>query len=183
MSERDLSVTEQIAGMSPAQLSLLVQRLLVEVTELRAVVAARDVRIAELEAALERRQRDGKRQAAPFSKGKTTDEAKTAGRRSGDAHGRHGHRRAPAGKPDRQIPVCLPGLCWRCGGRVDPEQTASQLVEDLPPVTAMLTEFLIEVGRCRDCGTRVQGRHPDQASDALGAARVRRGHMDRRGTT
>jgi transposase len=26
------------------------------------------------------------------------------------------------------------------------------------------------VGRCRDCGRRVQGRHPEQSSDALGAA-------------
>jgi len=175
MSEPDLSVTEQIAAMSPGELTLLVQRLLVEVTELKVMVAARDERIAELEAALERRQRDGKRQAAPFSKGKSSDEPKTAGRRKGDGHGRHGHRRAPARKADRQIPVCLPGRCPRCGGPVDHERTASQLVEDLPPVAVMLTEFLVEVGRCRDCGTRVQPRHRDQASDALGAAGVQIG--------
>lgn len=170
MSEPDLSVTEQIAAMSPAELTLLVQRLIADNAELRAELTAAQARISELEAALERRQRENKRQAAPFSKGKQGDPPARPGRKSGDAHGQHNHRSAPTRDPDRTVPVNLPGVCPDCGGPVDHTHTARQLVEDLPPLAVMLSEFIIEIGRCRDCGRRVQPRHPDQASDALGAA-------------
>jgi hypothetical protein len=33
-----------------------------------------------------------------------------------------------------------------------------------------LIEFYIHVGRCKQCGQRVQGRHPGQTSDAVGSA-------------
>jgi transposase len=46
----------------------------------------------------------------------------------------------------------------------------SQFVEDLPEPTTVLTRFDIAVGVCSCCGRRVQGRHPEQTSDALGAA-------------
>ncbi len=55
MSDPDLSATEQIAAMSPAELTLLVARLVADNEELRVPLAARDARIAELEASLERR--------------------------------------------------------------------------------------------------------------------------------
>ena len=35
--------------------------------------------------------------------------------------------------------------------------------------------FHIAIGHCRDCGRRVQGRHPLQTSDALGAAAAQLG--------
>ena len=44
-------------------------------------------KIAVLETALERARRDGKRQAAPFSKGKPTENPRRPGRRSGKNHG------------------------------------------------------------------------------------------------
>lgn len=175
MSEPDLSTTEQIAAMTPAELTLLVQRLVADVEELRAMVAARDERIAELEGALERRQRENKRQAAPFSKGKNPDPPATAGRKKGANYGKKGQRAAPTRDPDRTIPVALPGRCPDCGGPIDHTHTARQVVEDLPPLAVMLTEFLIEIGQCRDCGRRVQPRHAEQASDALGAAGVQVG--------
>lgn len=175
MSEPDLSVTEQVAAMSPAELALLVGRLVADIEELRVALATAQARIVELEAALERRQRENKRQAAPFSKGKSPDPPATAGRKKGAAYGTKGHRKAPDRDPDRVVPVALPGICPDCGGPIDHTHQASQLVEDLPPLAVMLTEFIIEVGRCRDCGRRVQPRHPDQASDALGAAGVQVG--------
>jgi transposase len=175
MSEPDLSTTEQIAAMTPAELTLLVHRLIARTEELSVAVAARDERIAELEASLERRQRENKRQAAPFSKGKSDDPPAKAGRKPGKGYGAKGRRKAPERDPDRTVPVALPGRCADCGGPIDHTHQASQLVEDLPPLAVMLTEFIIEVGRCRDCGRRVQPRHPDQASDALGAAGVQVG--------
>ena len=38
-----------------------------------------------------------------------------------------------------------------------------------------MTRFRVHVGRCAGCDRRVQGRHPEQTSDALGAAGVQLG--------
>ena len=117
MSEPDLSVTEQIAVMTPAELSLLVQRLVADNAELRDALAAAQARVVELEAALERRQRENKRQAAPFSKGKNPDPAARAGRKKGAHYGKKGQRTAPPRDPDRTVPVSLPGAAPIVAGR------------------------------------------------------------------
>lgn len=57
-----------------------------------------------------------------------------------------------------------------CGGGVDHERDADQCQLDLLEVRLSVTRFRVGVGRCRDCGRRLQGRHPEQTSDALGAA-------------
>lgn len=138
--------------------------------ELIAALESRDARIVELEKLLDESRRSGKRQAAPFSKGEPSDEPKRAGRRSGSEHGRHGHRMAPA-RIDRELVAALPGCCPDCGGDVEHVRDAEQFQSDLPPTPApVVTRFTIGVGRCRSCGKRVQGRHPEQTSDAIGAA-------------
>jgi transposase len=38
------------------------------------------------------------------------------------------------------------------------------------PRRPIVRQFRVHIGRCRGCGKRVQGRHPLQTSDALGAA-------------
>jgi transposase len=139
------------------------------VAELSESLAARDARIAELEKLLGESRRSGKRQAAPFSKGEPDDEPARAGRKRGDAHGRHGHRMTPT-NPDRELMAPLPGCCPHCGGDVDHERDAEQFQVDLPELRPTVTRITVAVGRCRSCGRRVQGRHPEQASDALGAA-------------
>src|SRR4051812_11691056 len=53
----------------------------------------------QAKADLEVARRAGKRQAAPFSKGPPKTNPKRPGRKRGAAHGRHGHRPAPA--PER----------------------------------------------------------------------------------
>ncbi len=126
-------------------------------------------RIAELERLLEEVRRSAKRQSAPFSKGKATDEAKTPGRKKGKAHGRHGHRAAPP-EPDRTLDAPLPPCCPHCGEGVDFERWAEQFQTELPEPRPITTRFRVGVGRCRGCKRRVQGRHPEQTSDALGAA-------------
>lgn len=137
--------------------------------ELNEMLAARDERIAELEKLLGESRRSGKRQAAPFSKGEPSGEPARPGRKSGDAHGRHGHRMAPA-NPDRELDAPLAGCCPHCGGDVVHERDAEQWQVDLPEMRPTVTKFKVAVGRCRSCGRRVQGRHPEQTSDALGAA-------------
>ena len=51
----------------------------------------------------------------------------------------------------------------------------AQYQEDLPPVRPVVRRFDVHIGRCRRCGRRVQGRHPLQTSDAVGAAAVQLG--------
>ena len=122
-----------------------------------------------LKTELEAARRAGKRQAAPFSKGPPTTTPRRPGRPEGRRHGRHAHRRAPA-QVDDVIDVPLPAACPDCGGGLEATRVATQVQEDLPVVRPRVRQFDIHVGHCRQCGRRVQGRHPLQTTDALGAA-------------
>lgn len=125
--------------------------------------------IERLTRALAAAVRAGKRQAAPFSKGAPTPQPRRSGRRAGRAHGRHGHRRPPR-EIDETIEVRLPAHCPACGGGLRETRVADQIQEDLPVVRPHVRRFRVHIGHCGDCGRRVQGRHPLQTSDALGAA-------------
>ncbi len=122
-----------------------------------------------LKTELEAARRAAKRQAAPFSKGAPVAKPKRSGRKAGRAYGRRATRPQPA-RVDETIRVPLPATCPHCAGAVRPTHTARQLQVDVPVVRPTVCEFQIAIGRCRQCGRRVQGRHPRQTSDALGAA-------------
>lgn len=134
-------------------------------------------RIDELEKALEDAHRRQKRQTAPFSKGDPKAEPARSGRKSGEAHGRHGHRRVPPGPPDRELDAPLRPCCPHCGGEVEHERDDEQWQVDVPEVRPTTTRFRVGVGRCRICKRRIQARHPEQTSDALGAAGSQIGPM------
>jgi transposase len=153
-----------------ASLETVVARLQAEMALKDQVIIEQLGRIAELERALEESRRGGKRQAAPFSKGDPVRAPKRPGRKRGETHGRHGHRPAPAVPSDRELDARLPSGCPHCGGVVHTERVESQWQIDVPPLRPTVTKFNVPVGRCGDCGRRVQGRHPEQTSDALGAA-------------
>lgn len=140
-----------------------------KIAELTDAVAVRDARIVELEKLLGEVRRSGKRQAAPFSKGDPAEEPARPGRKKGNGHGRHGHRRVPT-DVDRTVDAPLPECCPHCGECVDFEQWDDQHQTELPEPGAVVTRFRVGVGRCRGCRRRIQGRHPEQTSDALGAA-------------
>lgn len=123
---------------------------------------------------LEAARRAGARQAAPFSKGAPMSQPKRPGRKSGPAHGRHGQRPVPP-HLDETHDAPLPPGCPYCGGVVRETRVADQYQEDLPPVRPVARRFRIHIGRCTQCHRRVQGRHPWQTSDALGAAAVQLG--------
>ncbi|HSH23024.1 MAG TPA: IS66 family transposase, partial [Acidimicrobiales bacterium] len=137
--------------------------------ELAAENQALKERLAEVERAVEQLRRAGKRQSAPFSKGDPEAEPKRPGRNKGKAHGRHGHRAVPS-NVDRELEAPLPGCCPDCGADVDFERWDEQFQTELPEVRPTVTRFRVGVGRCRGCKRRVQGRHAEQTSDALGAA-------------
>ena len=129
---------------------------------------------ARLKDELEAVRRAGARQAAPFSKGAPTRHPRRPGRKAGAAYGRRGRRAVPTVVHEtHDVPV--PETCPGCGGRVRETHVAAQYQEDLPPVTPVVRRFDIHVGACGGCGCRVQGRHPLQTSDALGAAAVQLG--------
>lgn len=152
---------------------------------LRAEIAALQRRIAELEeenttlkAQLEQlrgrlaeAERAGKRQAAPFSKGPPKANPKRPGRRSGHAPA---HRPRPE-RVHRTLEAELPAACPSCGGELTNQRVEEQFVVDIPPVEPIVTQFNVHIADCARCGKRVQGRHPEQISDALGAAAVQLG--------
>lgn len=125
--------------------------------------------VERLRKALEEALRAGKRQASPFSKDDPKKDPKKPGRKKGAAHGPT-HLRPPPDHVDRFCDAALPECCAECGGSVGLDHVAVQYQWDLPPIKPVVTQFNVHVGHCADCGARVQGRHPEQTSDALGAA-------------
>lgn len=126
-------------------------------------------RAAKLQLLLEEAKRAAKRQAAPFSKGAPKAQPKKPGRKPGRCYGTKAHRPIPD-RVDETLDAPLPSRCPDCGGPIELCRVATQYQADLPPIRPRVTRFNVQVGRCRDCRRRVQGRHPKQVSDALGAA-------------
>lgn len=137
---------------------------------LRKEVEALRAQVADLSRKLEEALRAGKRQAAPFRKGPPKFKPKTPGRKSGEQHGAHGHRPPP---PPDQIherhEAKLPDDCPHCHGPLVETEVREQFQTEIPR-TPIHRKFTVHLGRCRCCGKGVQGRHPLQTSDALGAA-------------
>jgi len=124
---------------------------------------------------LEQSRRAGKRQAAPLSKGSPKADPKRPGRKSG-----HSPSHRPAPPPEqvgRTIEVPLPPDCPECLAPLDevPVTVHDQYQIDLPEPRPVVTRFRVPVARCPACLRRVQGRHPEQTSDALGSAAVQYG--------
>ena len=144
------------------------------VAELERQLAAALARIAELERLLDQRTRDGKRQAAPFSKGIPTSNPQKPGRKPGPDYGTQAFRRLPERDPDQVIDVPLPRHCPRCGGRTREEHVGRQFQVEIPR-QPIVRRFDVHIGVCACCGRRVHPRHSLQTSDALGAAAVQIG--------
>jgi len=118
---------------------------------------------------LDAARRAGFRQAAPFSRGAPKRDPQRPGRKAGQAYGRKGHRRKPR-SIDEHHEAVLPSCCHDCGGRIQEEGTAAQYQEDIPRLPPIRRQFTVHIGRCTQCGRRVQGGHALQSSGALGAA-------------
>lgn len=114
------------------------------------------------------------RQAAPFSRGTRVAAPQRPGRKAGAAYGPRAHRRPPA-QVDEIYSAALPAACPHCAAPVRRTRVAPQFQEELPVQRPLVRRFDVHVGQCTQCGRRVQGRHPLQTSDALGAAAVQLG--------
>lgn len=158
-----MSFPKDVRELSRDDLLRLVVRLQHQVEELRQEIAAL--------------KREGKRQAAPFSKGTGTANPKRPGRKPGT--GRFSFRKAPS--PDEvteplvevAVPACV---CPACGGELEPERVDVATVTDLPPLPRpRVTAYRVQVCRCMSCGKRVRGQHPALGPDQQGATAHRVG--------
>jgi transposase len=143
------------------------------VADLRRRVSQLEAQVERLTGQLQQAQLDGKRQAAPFTKGLPKPEPKRPGRKPGPDYGPKAHRQPPA-HIDETHEAPLPEACPGCGGPVEETHVAQQYQVEIPR-KPIHRQFNIHIGRCPQCRRRVQGRHPLQTSDALGAAAAQLG--------
>lgn len=139
-----------------------VERLQKENERLREELKKKDAQIEELLRGL-------KRQAAPYSKGAPQPNPQRPGRKPGRAYGLKGHRPRPC-HVDEVYDAPLPARCPSCGSSaLHPNHVEPQFQVEIPrkPLTR---QFNIAFGHCDNCGRPLQGRHPLQTSDAVGAA-------------
>lgn len=123
--------------------------------------------VERLRRELDELRRSHKRQAAPFARRKRKPNPKAPGRPKG-----HAPALRPTPTPeciDRVIDVPCP-VCPDCQVPLYDQHTLVQYQTDLPPITPIVTQFNIEAGTCPCCREVRQGRHPEQTSDATGAA-------------
>jgi len=144
-------------------------RLRQRVAELEASNQRLERRVEELLRALEEARRAAKRRAAPFSRRTPKAHPAKPGRKPGAGYGCRSRRPIPAAI-DRTLEAELPVCCPRCGGELEETKIEKQYQTEIPQPKVELIEFYIHVGRCKQCGQRVQGRHPGQTSDAVGSA-------------
>jgi transposase len=133
-------------------------------------------KIERLEDELDAARRIQHRQAAPFSRGTPRQPTRRPGRKPGPRYGTKAHRATPT-LIDESYEAALPAACPHCGGPVAATQHATQYQEDLPVMRPVVRAFQIAIGQCTACQRRVQGRHPLQTSDAIGAASSQLGPM------
>lgn len=143
-----------------------------EVASLKATVETLTKSVKELTQKLEEATRSKKRQAAPFGKSrppkKQDDPAKKPGRKP--EHPLASRPEPPTEDIDRTIEVSV-SECPDCKAALENIHAEVQFQSDIPVINPTITKFIIGIGTCPCCGKRVQAFHPEQASQALGAAR------------
>lgn len=118
-------------------------------------------RVAELE-------RSVRRQATPFARRHWVTKPKRPGRKRG--RGRFMHRELPELAQIHEIVRAELTGCPKCGGKLCDIHQHEQTVTDIPVVEVKNTRYITYSGYCRTCHRRVRSQHPDQISNATGAA-------------
>ena len=129
--------------------------------------------IERLRRQLEEALRKIRRQAAPFSRNRPKEHPAQPGRKPGARYGERSGRPIPSVIEEEWVAE-LPERCTHCGGQIVQDAVAQQYQEDIVR-QKVVRRFAVEIGHCRRCGRRAQGRHRLQTSEALGAAAVQIG--------
>ena len=159
---------EKKSGHDAQSLHALIAELTGMIEELRREVKALREENAQLRSGLQEAQRAALRQAAPFriKENKRVENPKPPGRKKGH----EGSCRSRPPKVDRKVEVAL-DRCPHCGGKSFAEVSARcQWIEEIPPITPVVTELATYEGRCQQCQSKVHSTHPLQVSTAGGAA-------------
>ena len=127
--------------------------------------------LERLQAEVEELQRAGKRQAAPFARRKRVEHPKKPGRKAGQ--GKFSRREKPAPEQVKKTKVMGLHGCPQCGGsKLRDIHAHEQYMADIPVIVPVITRYVTYSGYCVDCHKRVRSRHPEQISQASGAAGV-----------
>jgi transposase len=116
---------------------------------------------------LDEARRQAHRQAGHFRRRKLKKRKNKPGRKAG--HPASLRPTPPPERIDRVVPVLCP-VCPDCKVPLVDPKIVVQYQTDLPPIVPIVTQFNIETGWCPCCRQRRQSRHPEQTSDAHGAA-------------
>ena len=142
-----------------------------EIASLKMVVDEQAKTIKDLSAKFDAATRASKRQAAPFRKSKSQKKPKEEHKKSGRS-AEHPVANRPEPTPDqieRTVDVAV-DQCPDCCVALENLHTEVQYQTDIPEIKPTISKFVIQVGHCPCCGKRVQGAHPEQTSQAIGAA-------------
>ena len=131
----------------------------------------------DLRKQIEDLRRKDKRSAAPFSKGERKKNPKRPGRKPGQ--GQFTRRPEPPTNANSAPPVDVSiqeTSCPFCGGTLEPEGYEEASVTDMPATPEPEVRlFKVHVCRCRKCGRKTRGKHPEVAADQYGATAHRLG--------
>ena len=140
------------------------------IQQLQKQIERLEERVQQLQEENELLKRSGKRQAAPFARRHWVEKPKRPGRKRGQ--GRFARRVLPeVAKISETKEAKLEG-CPECGGELKAIRQHEQFVTDIPVVEVKTTHFVTYSGYCSGCRKRVCSRHPEQTSQATGAAGV-----------
>lgn len=140
-----------------------------KIVSLEAMVESLSKSVKELTQKLEAATRSKKRQAAPFGKPKSKRKPKDLQLKSGRKDGHPPAAKTIPEVVDRTIDVPV-NQCPDCNVDLKDIRVEEQYQTEIPEIKPIITKFVIGIGICPCCGNRVQASHPEQTSQALGAA-------------
>jgi hypothetical protein len=159
----DTPITVDPRDQRIADLEAQLRQALARIAELQQQVLDLQARLAEAE-------RAGKRQATPFARREHKAQRKRPGRKAGQ--GRFEYRARPTPAEVTATKVAPLPSCPDCGGRLRARKQHEQFVIDIPDAPLSVTRYVTHSGECPQCAQRVRSRHPEQISEATGAAGV-----------
>ena len=173
-----MSRTHKKSPEQPSSKDQRIAELELELVRQRATNQRQGVAILRLQKLLERLQaenealkREGKRQATPFARRKRVEHPKKPGRKAGQ--GQFKRREKPAPEQIKETKVMELHGCPQCGGsRLRNIHEHEQYMADIPVIVPIITRYVTYSGYCVDCHKRVRSQHPEQISQATGAAGV-----------
>jgi transposase len=148
-----------------------------KIAELLEIIQKQQKQIERLEQMVQQQQEEieylkriGKRQAAPFARRHWVEKPKRPGRKAGQ--GKFTHRELPKVVKISETKEAKLHGCPECGCQLQAIRKHDQFVSDIPVVEVKTTHFVTYSGYCTSCHQRVRSQHPEQISQATGAAGV-----------